>query len=344
MATTFAGRILLRDRVVDGFVEVEGGRVVASGEGESPAKPTARGWIVPSPVNAHTHVGDAFLRDRKDKPANVKELVGPGGWKHRNLAAAAPDEVRAGIRRYAGEMAAVGTRGFLDFREGGLEGIRLLRGLAKELPIPAVAFGRPKAYGFEEREAEALLAEADGIGLSGVRDFKAADLEAWAEACHDADKPLALHASEDRGDDVEAVLALEPAFVIHMVQASDEELEELAQAKVPVAVAPRSNAFFGYRTPVDRMLAAGCTVAVGTDNGMLNDGNLLKDLAQLRAWHSRIPLEELLRMATFAPRAMLDEPAPGMPKPGQPADLVVLPEEPLPPVGQGKPSLGVRVA
>ncbi len=342
MATTFAGRILLADRVVEGFLQVDGGRVVDAGEGPAPERPVATGWIVPSPVNAHTHVGDAFLRDVPGKPADVKTLVGPGGWKHRNLAAARPAEVETGIRAYVGEMAAIGTRSFLDFREGGVEGVRLLRGLADGLPVPPVVFGRPAKASFDEREVEALLAEVDGVGLSGMRDFRPADLAAWAEATHEVGKPFAIHVSEDRRDAVDAVLRLEPAFVVHMVQATDPDLEELAQAKVPVCVAPRSNAFFGYKTPVDRMLAAGCTVAVGTDNGMLHDGDILKDLAQLAAWHPRIPVEGLLRMATYAGRRILGEPAPRMPRRGDVADWVVLPETPWSPAPRGKPVLGVR--
>jgi cytosine/adenosine deaminase-related metal-dependent hydrolase len=340
----FAGRLLLADAAVEGYLEVEDGKVVDWGEGAPPGKPDARGWIVPSPVNAHTHVADACLRDRPGKPSTVAELVGPGGWKHRNLAAAAGEEVRAGVGRYVGEMAALGTVRFLDFREGGLAGVRFLRSLAEELPVQPVILGRPLVNGtFDDDEAKALLAEADGIGLSAMRDFAdAGDVEAWAEACHRRRKPFALHVSEAKREDMHAVLALEPTFLVHATQATKADLEAVADADVPVVVCPRSNAYYGHKTPLDRMMAAGVTVAVGTDNGMLQDGDLLAELALLRAWFPHVQVETLLRKATWNGRALAGLPPALPPKKGAAPDVVVLPDAPLPESPVTRPALAPR--
>ncbi|MEA3166070.1 MAG: hypothetical protein QOJ26_939 [Thermoplasmata archaeon] len=328
----FAGKLLLADAAVEGYLESEGGRVVDWGEGKPPRRPDATGWIVPAPVNAHTHVADAFLRDRPGKPGTVAELVGPGGWKQQHLAAASADEVRVGVERYVGEMAALGTSRFIDFREGGLAGVRLLRSFAADLPAQPVILGRPAVNGtFDDAKAKALLAEADGIGLSALRDFKdPSDAEAWAHACHRARKPFALHVSEAKREDMEAVLALEPTFLVHATQATKADLEAVADADVPVVVCPRSNAHYGHKTPLDRMLAAGVTLAVGTDNGMLQDGNLLSELALLKAWFPQVHLEGLLRKATWNGRAIARLPPALPPKTGKPLDVVVLPLQPLP--------------
>jgi len=335
----FAGRLLHPDRVEEGFVEVEDGRVVASGRGEPEGAPHATGWIVPAPVNAHTHCADTFLRDVPGKPRTVKELVGPGGWKHRHLATADPAAQRAGVERLAAEMAAVGTARFLDFREGGVDGVRWLRALAGDLPVGPVVLGRPARGGFDEDEAARVLAVADGIGLSGMRDVAYRDIEAWAEACHEAQKPFALHVGEDRRDDMGAVLALEPAFVVHVVHATTEDLDDLADARVPVVVCPRSNARFGRVPPVDRMLESGVAVAVGTDNGMLSDGDVRNELALLHARFPRIPVEDLLRMASHHGRRLAGLP-PGLPvRRGDVAELVVLPDDPLPPGPARRPRL-----
>lgn len=336
----FAGKLLLADSAVEGYLEAEGGKVVDWGEGAPPRKPDATGWIVPAPVNAHTHVADAFLRDRPGKPTTVAELVGPGGWKQRHLAQATAEQVRAGVARYAGEMAAVGVSRFLDFREGGLAGVRLLRAMAADLPTQPVILGRPATNTFDEAEAKAILAEADGIGLSALRDFAdPADAEAWAEACHRARKPFALHVSEAKREDMEAVLALEPAFLVHAVQATKADLEAVADADVPVVVCPRSNAYYGHKTPLDRMADAGVTVCVGTDNGMLQDGDLLAELALLRAWFPRTPVEALLRKATWNGRALAGLPPALPPRVGKSLDVVVLPESPLPAMASGRPIL-----
>jgi cytosine/adenosine deaminase-related metal-dependent hydrolase len=340
----FAGWLLLADAAVEGYLEVEGGKVADWGEGAPPRRPDARGWIVPAPVNAHTHVADACLRDRPGKPSTVAELVGPGGWKQRNLAQATPDDLRAGIARYVGEMAALGTARFLDFREGGLPGVRLLKSLAADLPVQPVVLGRPLANGtFDDAEAKALLDEADGIGLSAMRDFAdRGDVEAWAEACHRRRKPFALHVSEAKREDMEAVLALEPTFLVHATQATKADLEAVADADVPVVICPRSNAYYGHKSPLDRMAAAGVTVAVGTDNGMLQDGDLLAELALLRAWFPHVQAEALLRKATWNARAVAGLPPALPPKRGASLDVVVLPDPPLPGPPSTRPVLAPR--
>jgi cytosine/adenosine deaminase-related metal-dependent hydrolase len=338
----FAGRLLLERETVDGWVEAESGRCVDWGEGKPDGKPAATGWIVPSPVNAHTHVADTFLRDRPGKPATVADLVGPGGWKARHLAAANPVEVAEGVRRCAGEMAAIGTSRFLDFREGGVEGVRFLRSLADGLPVEPFILGRPLQRDYEADEARDLLAEADGIGLSALRDFpEPGDVEAWAEACHKARKPFALHASEAKREDMEAVLALEPAFIVHATQATKADLEAVADAGATIACCPRSSAHYGMKSPVDRMAAAGAKVAVGTDNGMLHDGDLRADLALLHEWHPKLGVEDLLRMATWNARALARLPPARPPRKGKPLDIVVLPAQPWQRPASGKPGFAL---
>lgn len=324
-----AGKLLYDDDVVEGWLEVTDGAVSDLGEGAPPRKPDATGWVVPSPVNAHTHVADACLRAKPGKPRTVAELVGPGGWKQRELAAAAHDELRQGVIQYAREMAALGTSRFIDFRETGLAGVTFLRSLEPDLPVAPFIMGRPTGFTFHDTEAVGLLREADGIGLSALRDFpRPDDAYSWAEATHKAGKPLALHASEARQEDMEAIVGLEPTFLVHCTQADDDELDLLGDEGITVVVCPRSNAHYGMKTPLDRMREAGVAVAVGTDNGMLNDGDLLAELALLHDWFPDVPLEALLRMATIHGRALVG--LQGLPRrKGAAADLIVLPDQPL---------------
>jgi cytosine/adenosine deaminase-related metal-dependent hydrolase len=337
-----AGRILLESEAPEGWVAAENGVVVATGTGAPPEPATSTGWIVPAPANAHTHMADAFLRDVPGKPAGLAELVGPGGWKQQRLAAAKEEEMRAGVERYAAEMAAVGVARILDFREGGLDGVRMMRRWAPKLRIPVTVFGRPKTPGFDLYEAEDILKEADGIGLSALRDFaRPRHAREWADLCHEKRKPLALHASEAAREDAEEILTLEPAFLVHCTQASPRDLAAIAGDGVPVVVCPRSNAHYGMKTPLPQLLDAGLRVAVGTDNGMLNDGNVLAELAQLQAWHPQVPVDVLLRLATWNARALA-----GLrtrpPRKGEPADWIVLPEKPWAPAPAGKPRMAVR--
>src|ERR1041385_7548964 len=86
------------------------------------------------------------------------------------------------------------------------------------------------------------------------------------------------------------------SFLVHATQCTGGDLRAIADAGVPVVVCPRSNAHYGMKSPLDRMLAAGIHPAVGTDNGMLQDGDLLAELSLLASWFPQVPLETLLGM------------------------------------------------
>lgn len=328
MAPVLAGTLLLPDDTVQGWVEVEEGTVVDAGDGQPDTAPDATGWITPRPVNAHTHVADAFLHGQRGMPTSLPELVGPGGWKHRQLAMARRGRTGAGVVRYARQMAEHGTTHFIDFRENGVVGATFLRDLAERadwvaaegldmLPVEPIVFGRPSMNNFDPDEAEDLMSIVDGIGLSALRDFEEADdAMAWAEVCQAEGKPLALHASEERHEPLGDILALGPAFLVHMCQATPPELQAAADQGVPIVICPRSNRFFGIKTPVMQMIEAGCHLAIGTDNGMLQDGDLMQELAQIRQWYPAIPEADLLRMLTFGGRALLGDMPPWPPEPG----------------------------
>jgi cytosine/adenosine deaminase-related metal-dependent hydrolase len=339
VAPLFAGTLLLPNREVEGWLAIEGGKVAGWGEGDPNGRVDGHGWIVPTPVNAHTHAADTFLRDA-EKPQDVAELVGPGGFKHQHLARASPQQLQQSFRSLATEMANAGTTHFIDFREGGIAGARLLAE-CPDLDAAPVVLGRPgQVERFDEREAEDLLAVAHGAGLSGMRDLPRRVLEGWAEACHAAKKPLAIHVSEDRRDDIDAVLALEPDFVVHMVHATRADLDAVADAAVAIVVCPRSNQFFGLRAPVAAMLEADIQVALGTDNGMLASGNVLDEIPLLKAQWPGVAEATWLRMATHNGRELLSLPPSLPPKRGQAANLMVLPEKPFSPAAR-KPALGV---
>lgn len=323
--------MLLHDEVVDVWVELDGAKVVDWGEGK--AESELEGWIVPPFVNAHTHVADSFLLERQ-KPATVAELVGPGGWKHQQLALASEDELEDGIFSRTDEMGKVGTSHFIDFREGGLAGVRKLRGMADELRCEPVIFGREETG---ETDWTVLAAEADGIGLSGLQDHKQSILDDARDAARKASKPFAIHASEDKRDDIDAIIALDPAFVVHMCQGTNSDFNALADAQIPVVVCPRSNRYFGLPTPVKAMLAAGVTVALGTDNGMLADGDIRKELAILHS--AGIKEDSLLRMATHSGRFILDLPGCLPPRKGAILEAVLLPFPAIPAGPSSRPKL-----
>ncbi len=329
-----AGRILLSRGTQDGWIETQRGRIVRSGRGEPPEAPDATGWIVPSLVDAHTHVGDAFLRDKPGKPRTVKELVGPGGWKHTHLANADVDEQTAATTQHLDAMAARGVAACIDFREGGPAGARWLRGI--ESDVEAIVHGRPASLPFDEDHAEELFATVDGIGFSGLRDIRFKDLEDWADAARDERKAIGIHVSEDARDDIDAAIALEPDYVVHMTQGKTSDFDALADARIPIVVCPRSNAFFGMRPPVQAMLDSGCTLALGTDNAMLHEPDLVAEASALE-----LDDETRLRMMSHHGRRLAGLPEASLER-GAVADWIVLPHRPFTP-SRRKPGLEPRL-
>ena len=259
---TVGGYILDGDGLREGHAVVSQGTVSLF---DGPAEDAdIEGIIVPGLVNCHTHCADYGLT--VPEGMGLKELVAPpDGLKHRYLAEASRDELRSNMSRFAQCSADFGTASFVDFREGGAEGCRLLR----EACPGAVIMGRPISPEFDPNEITDILAVADGIGLPSISDMDAGYLDAIADATRSAGRPLAIHVSELTREDIDEVLSLDPAFIVHMCAATDSDMAKCAEAEVPVVVCPRSNSFFGIDTPIRRLISNGVEVLLGTDNGML---------------------------------------------------------------------------
>jgi len=285
----------------------------------------ARGLIVPGLWNAHTHLGDAVVT--RELRGTIEELVAPPrGLKHRILAKAKDEAVIAAMRRAMTTMIRTGVAGFSDFREGGLKGLKLLYAGQAPLPLRGVALGRPVRLSYDPREVAALLRTCDGIGVSSYVDWPAGELEKLASDARRARKAFAIHCSERIREDLDAVLDLKPAFLVHMVRATDADLERCADANVPIVLCPRSNAFFGTIPDIPRMRHAGVELWLGTDNAMLNAPSILREIdfayriARLRG---EVRPRDIFEMALRG-RKLLDEEAECRISIGAPADLVVL--------------------
>jgi cytosine/adenosine deaminase-related metal-dependent hydrolase len=84
-----------------------------------------------------------------------------------------------------------------------------------------------------------------------------------------------------------------------MVHAEREHLERVAGQSVPVAVCPRANTVLDVGTPPVRELLDHTTVALGTDNVMLNPPSMFREMAYT-AKRFDVTAREVLRMATTA--------------------------------------------
>ncbi|WP_129113274.1 amidohydrolase family protein [Halegenticoccus tardaugens] len=294
------------------FEPVEGRVVVRNGTVEAieEERTDSDDVVVPAFVNAHTHIGDSIAKEA-GAGLSLDELVAPpDGLKHRLLRAASVGETVAAMRRSLRFMEAGGTAAFVEFREGGVEGVDAIQQAMGGLDVEGVVLGR---------ETEAAMREADGFGASGARD---GDFDHLRNATREAGKLFGIHAGERDSTDVNPALDLDPDFVVHMVHPEDVHLERIEDRNLPVVVCPRSNLVTGVGAPPIRELASRTTVALGTDNVMLNSPSMFREM-EFAAKLADLPAEEVLRMATVngAEIAGLNC---GLIEPGRDAKLLVL--------------------
>jgi cytosine/adenosine deaminase-related metal-dependent hydrolase len=274
-----SGIVYLKGEFVEGHLELsEDGVRFLDGPGEDAL---AEGIIIPKLVNCHTHLGDVFIP--KPEGGTIREIVAPpNGLKHRMLRQVSEEEQVSAMHGTIVMMQRSGVSHFIDFREGGLEGAKRLLNASVGTNNKPVIFGRPEVQTYKDEEVASLLSVVDGIGVSGVAEWDPGELRELADRTQSAGKPFALHVSETAREDIDVILDLKPAFLIHMVEATDSDLELCASSGIPIVVCPTANSFFGIRAPVERMLKAGVEVCLGTDNAMLAPPDILAEMRALR--------------------------------------------------------------
>lgn len=268
---------------IRGRVVVEDGRIAAIEEDEVESTDI----VLPAFVNAHTHLGDSVAKEAAVGLSLEEAVAPPNSLKHRQLAAADHADLVAAMRRSLRFMQRTGTASCLDFRESGTAGARALREAAQPVGVDPFIFGS---------EDPSVLDVADGYGASGANDD---DFSRERTASRERDVPFAIHAGEPDGTDIHPALDLEPDLLVHMVHAEQEHLERVTAQSVPIAVCPRANMVLDVGRPPIRELLDHTTVALGTDNVMLNSPSMFREMAYT-AKRFDVTAREVLRMATTA--------------------------------------------
>lgn len=268
---------------VEGRVVIEGGEITSIEE----VPVESDSVILPAFVNAHTHIGDSIAKDAGGD-LTLEELVAPpDGLKHRLLRTASRDHLIEGMRRSMRFMEATGTGTFIDFREGGIDGVAAIREAARGQEITPIVLGR---------ETPEVLPEADGFGASGAAD---GEFGRERRATAEAEKLFGIHAGEVSPADINPALDLDPDFLVHLVTADTVHLERIDDSEIPVVVCPRCNAATGVGLPPIESLLDHTTVALGTDNVMLASPSMFREMAFVDAI-ADVSAETILGMATWA--------------------------------------------
>jgi guanine deaminase len=243
--------------------------------------------VLPAFVNAHTHVGDSVAKEAAVGLGLDEAVAPPDSLKHQQIEAADDETLVNAVHRTLRFMRRTGTAAFLDFREFGVDGARTLRDAAEGLDIEPFIFGSGDP---------AVLDVADGFGASGANDDEFAARRAAVE---ERGAPFAIHAGEPDATDIHPALDLEPDLLVHMVHAETEHLRRVSDQGVPVAVCPRANRVLGVGRPPIETLLEYTTVALGSDNVMLNAPSMFREM-EYTAKTFDLPSRTVLRMATTA--------------------------------------------
>jgi len=263
-----SGYIYKDEEFEEGFLGFEDGVIKETGKGKKDDV-IAKGIIIPPLANPHIHIADAVFQD--EIKGSIEEVVAPPlGLKHRILKETSRETIIKTIKSTADLMFCSGIGYFGDFREGGVEGVRIVKEALSDSPLNYKLFGRPKEMKYDKKELNELLLLADGIGLSAVSDWEEDEIKKISAHTKRAGKKFALHASERIREDLDFVLDLKPDFLVHMTEATDEDLKICAENEIPIIVCPRSEMFFGHMPDIPRMLRKNVTLTLGSDNAMIN--------------------------------------------------------------------------
>jgi cytosine/adenosine deaminase-related metal-dependent hydrolase len=307
---------------VQGYLEVKDGRIAKIAEGSPPRRGInlKRAIVMPPFVNAHTHLADGAWKEMylgKTQP----EVVSPQGAKSKELERASKAELMETIRSSVRDMLRTGTIAHCDFREGGAEGVKLLRETVTP-PLATKILGRGKNL----VEIEEVLRWADGLGLPSLESLPEGSLRKSAHAALRLRKSFSLHVDEtleahetsiqNHGkSEVRRALELNPSFLIHATHAEAEDLLALKQREVPVVFCPRCNSLLGVGSPpIALALDLNVEFWLGTDNAMVCQPNMFEELQAawqcIRKQNPRAGHEEavaLLQAATLKPAEELGE-------------------------------------
>ena len=256
-----------------------------------------KGTLIPLPVNSHTHVGDSFVRE--EPFGDLAQVVGPNGFKLKKLGEANRRDIMEAMRRSLVFMRNTGTGAFIDFRESNLAGATMLSSV-KIKGIRKIILGRAE----NPEEAVKVLKIADGFSFSAVSDANVDQMKELSEIAHRKEKLVAIHFSENLREDIDLVMKLKPDLLVHGIAATEEDLQSINKMKIPIAVTPRSNYFFGKRHDYSKFLDNSVHLMIGTDNVMITEPDIFSEMSFLyRVQRSinRISPENILKLAIDTP-------------------------------------------
>ena len=278
--------------------------------------------VCPSFINGHIHIGDSIIKD-EGYGLSLSEMVKPpDGVKHKALANATDEELIHAMQESMWDMVNSGTTHFIDYREGGIRGVELLRKACKDIPIKPIILGRDDSFYGDDPDLgkvkiaiRRLLKVADGIAPSGFGEITQDVANLIVDECSKQGKISSIHVAESESNQIESLNEFNKTEIekginsnfsqlVHLTNPKNNDLELVSKSSSNIVVCPRANATLNVGVcRLNEMLGLGIRPLLGTDNVMLNSPNMLRELEftlKLMSvyYKSYINPQQLLQMAT----------------------------------------------
>ena len=280
--------------------------------------------LIPGFINAHTHIGDSIGKDFTLNSTVDKKIHPVFGAKSKILKNTSHDHLSNFMKNTCYSMLKKGITTFVDFREGGLDGIILLKKTLSDIPLRAIILGRVEFYQNSSeiqqnlplpkdkiKEITRLLQKCDGLGISGANENSTSVLNYYSKiskfrAIHSSETKQSVSRSKKITGKSETIraLSLKPNFLVHMTFASKDDLDVASKKIQGIVICPRANSSLAEGIPnINLMNNAGCVLALGTDNVMINSPDMFREMdflwkATMGIYKKRIDPKEILKMAT----------------------------------------------
>ena len=278
--------------------------------------------VCPSFINGHMHIGDSIIKDEGYSLSLSEMVKPPNGVKHKALANASDEEIISAMRETMWEMVEGGTTHFIDYREGGIEGVKLLKEASRDIPIKPIILGRDDSFYGDDPDLKKvkiairkLLKLADGIAPSGFGEITNEVADLIVQECDKCGKISSIHVGEsesnqeeslDRFNKTEIGRGVDSKFdqLVHLTNPKNDDVDSVSKSNQNVVVCPRANATLNVGVaPLNKLLNLGIKPLIGTDNVMINAPDMFREmeftLKIMSVYYKNyIDPKELLKMAT----------------------------------------------
>ena len=175
-------------------------------------------------------------------------------------------------------MLSNGITFFIDFREGGVEGINLLKKALSDSSINYLILGRF----MDESEIDSVFDLADGVGLSSYKQINSSNRKFVLSAKQKFKKIIACHCAENiRNSNLINEMFNDNLvdIIIHGTKFIKNDLEKVMKKSKALILCPRCNGYFGIGfPPISEIMSLKIPISLGTDNLMVNNTDLFEEI------------------------------------------------------------------